>query len=287
MSFEENIGLDKYTTFKIGGPARFFHVTRSKEDLIETIKKAQEARLPIFILGGGSNILALDKGYNGLVVKMQDTKYKIENTEVYAEAGLSLIKLIHNVSNQSLRGLEWAAGIPGTIGGAVYGNAKAFGISISEIVKEVEVLNKKTLEIKILSKDECQFSEKYSIFKEDKNLIIFSIVFQLKRGDKEKINKIIKDNLERRKNNQPLNYPSAGSIFINKQGSEPSSSLIDQAGLKGTKVGGAEISQKHAGFIINTGNATSKNVLELIEIIKKEIKSKFNINLETEIQIVK
>lgn len=272
MDFQENISLKKYTTFKIGGSAKFFYIAKTKEDLIEAIKKAKEANLPIFILGEGSNVLALDEGYNGLVIKFQTPKLK---------------DLVQSSVEDSLTGLEWAAGIPGTIGGAVYGNARAFGINISDIIKEVEVLNKETLEIKTLSKDECGFFEKQSIFKKNKNLIILSVIFQLEKGDKQEIEKAIKDNLQRRKKNQPLNYPSAGSIFINKEGRESSSVLIDKAGLKGTKVGGAEISQKHAGFILNTGTATSKDVLELIEIIKKEVKSKFGIELETEIQIIK
>lgn len=272
MNFEENISLKEYTTFKVGGNARYFYIAKNKEDLILAIKKAQESELPIFILGGGSNVLALDEGYNGLVIKFQTPK---------------LGDLVQSSAEDSLTGLEWAVGIPGTVGGAVYGNARAFGVNISDIIEEVEVLNKETLEVKTLSRDECGFSEKQSIFKKDKNLIILSVALKLEKGDEEEIRKKIKDNLNTRLGRQPLNYPSAGSIFINKSGTEPSSVLIEKAGLKGIKIGGVEVSQKHAGFIINTGNATSADILELIEIIKKEVKSKFGIELETEIQILK
>ncbi|MBU2545117.1 UDP-N-acetylmuramate dehydrogenase [Patescibacteria group bacterium] len=287
MIFEENISLKEYTTFKVGGLAKFFYIAKTKESLIEAIKKALKKNLPIFILGGGSNVLALDSGYDGLVIKIHHTKHIIQDTNVYAEAGLSLRKLIHDVNNESLSGFEWAAGIPGTIGGAIYGNARAFGVNISDIIKEVEVLDKESLEIKTLSKNQCQFSEKQSIFKKDKNLIILSVILELEKGNERKIKETIEENLKSRRERQPLEYPSAGSIFINKEGAEPSSVLIDKAGLKGTKVNSAEISQKHAGFIINTGNAGSADVLELIEIIKKEIKFKFGIELETEIQIIK
>jgi len=286
MIFEENISLKEYTTFKVGGLAKFFYIAKTKENLIEAIRKVQKENLSIFILGGGSNVLALDSGYDGLVIKIHHTKHITQDTNVYAEAGLSLRKLIHDVSNESLSGLEWAAGIPGTIGGAVYGNARAFGVNISDIIKEVEILDKESLEIKTLSKNQCQFSEKQSIFKKDKNLIILSVILELEKGNERKIKETIEENLKSRRERQPLEYPSAGSIFINKEGAEPSSVLIDKAGLKGTKVNSAEISQKHAGFIINTGSATSKDILELIEIIKKEVESKFGIKLETEIQII-
>lgn len=283
MDFQNNVNLSEYISFKIGGPAKYFYIAKTKEDLIEAVK----SKLPIFILGGGSNVLALDRGYNGLVIKIATSKLEIKDDEIFAEAGVSFSDLVGLASNSSLSGLEWAAGIPGTVGGAVYGNASAHGSKTSDVIKEVEALDKNTLEVKTLSIGECQFTEKSSIFKKDKNLIVLSVVIRLEKGDKETIIKKVEDNIRSRKERQPLNYPSAGSMFINLQGEEPSSVLIDKAGLKGTKVGGVEISTKHAGFIINKGNATSKDVLELVEIVKKEIKAKYNIELEQEIQIIK
>jgi len=272
MVIKENISLAKHTTFKVGGSARYFCIVKSKQDLIKAIKKAKEEKIPFFVLGGGSNVLALDKGYNGLVIKFESTK---------------LEDLVKSSVKKSLTGLEWAAGIPGTIGGAVYGNAQAFDTKMSDIVKSVEVFNTKTLKIKKLLKKQCQFSAKKSIFKKNKNLIILSVILNLKQGDKKEIQKMVKEHLDYRKKNHPLDFPSVGSVFINKTGGLPSSYLIEKAGLKGIGVGGVKVSEKHAGFIVNTGKAKAKDVLDLIKIIKQKVKSKFGITLKEEVQIIK
>ena len=287
MKFQKNISLSKYTSFKIGGPARYFCITKSNEDLIKAVKKVKKLNLPFFILGGGSNVLALDQGYRGLVIKIHNSKLLIHNSSINADAGVKLEVLVRLSAKESLTGLEWATGIPGTVGGAVYGNAQAFGIKVSDIVKSVEVLDVKTLKIKKLLKKQCQFSAKKSIFKKNRNLIILSVVLSLKKGDKEKIQKEIKEHLNLRKQNHPLGFPSAGSIFVNKTGGFPSSYLIEKAGLKGTKKGGAKVSERHAGFIVNTGEAKAKDVLDLIKVIKQKVKSKFGITLKEEIQIIK
>lgn len=287
VEFQENVSLAQYTSFRIGGPAKYFFIARSKKELVEAIKKAKELELPFFILGGGNNVLAPDKGYKGLVIKIQSSEIKTQDSNVEAEAGAVLAKLVGLATEKSLTGLEWAAGIPGTVGGAVYGNAQAFGTKISNIVKEVEVLDSRTLEIETLVGDQCNFSEKKSIFKQNKDLIILSINLKLKKGGQDEIKKRIKEHLDFRKKNQPLEFPSAGSIFINQDGKPASSSLVDKAGLKGLKIGDAQVSKKHAGFIINLGKAKSKDVLELIKIIKQKVKEKFNIDLEPEIQIIK
>ncbi len=211
---------------------------------------------------------------------------------------MKLENLIKLSARASLTDLEWAAGIPGTVGGAVYGNAQAFDIKMSDIIKSVEVLDTETLnpvrdkslngvKIKNLLKKQCQFLAKESIFKKNKNLIILSVLLKLKKGNKERIQKEIKEHLNFRKQRHPLNFPSAGSVFVNKTGRLTSSYLIEKAGLKGTKVGGAKVSEKHAGFIVNTGKAKAKDVLDLIKIIKQKVKSKFGITLKEEIQIIK
>ena len=286
VKFQENISLAQYTSFKIGGPAKYFFIAKNKEDLIEVIKKAKKTKLTIFILGGGSNILARDKGYNGLVIKIQNSEIRIENYNIQTDAGVSLGKLVGLAREKSLAGLEWAAGIPGTVGGAIYGNAKAFKNRMSDIVKSVEVLNNKTLEIKTLTTNQCGFSKKNSIFKHNKDLIILSVNLELKKGDEDQIRQTIKEHLEFRKKNQPLKFPSAGSIFVNQDGRSASSKLIDKAGLKGIRIGDAQVSEKHAGFIINLGNAKSGDILELIKIIQEKVKEKFNTDLEPEIQII-
>lgn len=286
IGIKKNISLAKHTTFKIGGPARYFCIAKTKKDLIEAVKKAKEQKLPFFILGNGSNVLALDKGYKGLVIKIENCKLKIENCNIYAEAGMKLDKLVKLAARESLTGLEWAVGIPGTVGGAVYGNAQAFDIKMSDTLKSVEVFDSKTLRIKNLSKKQCRFSAKGSIFKKNKNLIILSAVLKLRKGNRKEIKKEIKEHLDYRKKNHPLSFSSAGSIFVNKPGKPPSSYLIEKCGLKGTKIGKAKISEKHAGFIVNLGKAKAKDVLKLIKIVKQKVKKKFGIVLEEEIRII-
>lgn len=287
MKFQRNINLSRQTSFKIGGPAKFFCVCENKKDLIAAVKKAKQERAPFFILGAGTNVLALDKGYKGLVIKIQNSEIKIQGSEISAEAGVLLGKVAGKAGEASLSGLEWAIGLPGTVGGAVYGNSQAFGNKMSDNIKQAEVLDINDMKIKIFPKNKCGFSGKASIFKKNKNLIILSVILKLSKGIKKDIFGQMKKNIKIRKETQPLNYPSAGSIFINQAGSAPSSFLIDKAGLKGKKQGGAEISQKHAGFIINAGKAKSEDVLKLIKIAKKKVKEKFGVELKEEIQIIK
>ena len=268
-----------------------------------------------------------DEGFKGMVIKIQMTKSqcqiksKIQTPKIYAGAGVLLSQLVNIASKNNLTGLEWAAGIPGTIGGAIYGNAGAFGRSMANVVKTVEVLEvqkkknqkskiknqKHILKIKKLSNKDCQFGYRESVFKHNQNLIILSAELQLKKGKKSEIQKKIKEYLAYRKKAHPLNFPSAGSIFknyqlaidnyqllkkypeileFNKKGMIPAGFLIEKAGLKGKKIGQAQISEKHANFIVNLGKARAVEVIELIKLIKKEVKNKFNIILEEEIKII-
>lgn len=286
---QKNVLLKNYTTYKIGGPAQYFFVARTKEDLIKAVKIAKELKLPIFILGGGSNVLVSDKGFNGLVIRVANRELEVKAHLVQVSAGAMLSKLAGLAIENSLTGLEWASGIPGTVGGAVFGSAQAFGDKISDSVEKVEALDLKTLKIKKLSKKQCKFSLKNSIFKRDKNLIIISVFLKFKKGDKTQIQKKIIEYLNYRKKNHPVECPSAGSVFVNpenKEGIIPAGYLIEKAGLKGKKIGGAEISKKHANFIINLGQARAKDVLALIKLAKKEVKKKFGINLEQEVQML-
>lgn len=278
-----NIPLKKYTTFKIGGPARYFYITKTKKDLIKAILVAKKFKLPFFILGKGGNLLVSDKGYNGIVIKIQNTKYEIQNKKIKSEAGVMLGKLINAATEVGLSGLEWAIGIPGTIGGAIYGNAGAFGKSIGDLVKEVEVFDLKEEKIKIFKKKNCHFDYRESIFKKNKNLIILSAIFQLKKRNKKEIREKIKKYLNYRRETQPLELPSAGSIFKNPQGFS-AGKLIEKCGLKGKRIGNVKISEKHANFILNLGNGKAKDVKKLIELIKKKVKERFKIKLEEEIQ---
>ena len=255
IEVKENVLLADYTTFKIGGPARYFFIAKNKQDLIKAIEFAKNKHLTFFILGGGSNLLVSDNGFKGVVIKIQNQDYRIDGTRIITDAGVELNTLVNLSIDNSLTGLEWAIGIPGTIGGAVKVNASAFGQNIKELVKNIKKINK----------------------------IIISVELDLKKGNKEDSLKIIKEYIQKRKNTQPLEYASAGCIFKNTSG-QGAGRLIDQAGLKGTKVGQAMISEKHANFIINLGGAKSDDVINLIKLVKQTIKDKFNLELEEEIQ---
>jgi len=306
LKIRENVLLRDYTTFKIGGPARYFFVAKNKEDLKNTILWAKKKKLPFFILGGGSNVLFSDKGFNGLVIKLQNTQYEIRNTNVIAGAGVPLQKLVLEAAKKGLSGLENLAGIPGTLGGAIWGNAGAFGREIGDLVEEVKVLDVggSKLEVKKLKNKDCKFGYRESIFKRRKNWIILEATLKLKRGKKKEIEEKIKEILKLRKEKQPLEFPSAGSVFKNvpiekvpkkirekfkekiKDGFLPAGVLIETAGLKGYQIGGAKISEKHANFIVNTGESKARDVLELIELIKKRVRKKFKIELKEEIVLV-
>ncbi len=298
---QKNILLKNYTTFKIGGKAKYFYVAKTKENLIKAIKMAKELKLPFFVLGGGSNLLISDNGFKGLVIKIENLKLKIENSKLITDAGVSLSKLVDISTKRGLTDLEWATGIPGTVGGAVNGNAGAFGKSMKYIVKKVEVFDVKNKKIKFLKNKDCKFSYRDSVFKHKKNLIILSAALQLKKGNKNKITEKIKKYLEYKKNTQPLNYPSAGSIFKNPKGfsvgelgeEDKSSSssfaaarMIEECGLKGKKIGNAKISEKHANFIVNLGSARAKDVEKLIKLMKQKVKNKFGVVLKEEIQFL-
>lgn len=299
----ENEPLAEYTNFKIGGPAKYFFVANNEEDLVKAVKVAKEIGLSYFILGGGSNILISDKGFDGLVVKTDNQKLEINDNIVVAGAGVKTIKLVETARDNGLTGLESLAGIPGTVGGAVYGNAGTFQ-GIGDFVKEVKIFDGE--EIKIVNKEEAGFRYRHSRFKETKEIIL-EVTLELARGDIEASKQQIKEIMDKRYTTQPCNSPCAGCTFKNvsiekfnkeivkQYGLEkvlrqmagkrevPTAYLIDQAGFKGKTVGGAQVSEKHANFIVNTGNAKAKDTKELISIIKKEIKEKFKVDLEEEI----
>jgi len=286
---KKNVPLKNYTTYKIGGPAKYFFIAKTKENLIEALKTAKNLKLPVFILGGGSNLLISDKGFLGLVIKINFHSVEFREKDVLIGAGFNLNKLNYLFAEKSLSGLEWAAGLPGTLGGAIYGNAQAFGTKISDAVESVEAINLKTLELKNFTKKQCQFSLKNSVFKKTKNWVIVSAVLEFKSGDGREIKNKIKEFITYRKTNHPMNFPSAGSVFVNPEDKKEiirAGFLIEKCGLSGKKIGKAQISEKHANFIINLGGAKAKDVLSLINLAKKKVKKTFGIELETEVQFI-
>lgn len=284
LGIKKNVLLKNHTTFKIGGPAKYFFIAKTKNNLIAAVKWAKECNLPFFILGGGSNVLVSDKGFPGLVIRLQFSNFIFQDSELYAQAGAELNKVVKSAAEKGLTGIEWMIGIPkATVGGAVRNNAGAFGNSMKEIVKTAEIFDVLDSKIKNFNQRACKFSYKKTIFKQNKNLIILSCLLKLKKGDKKEIRERIKYFLNYREKNHPMEFPSAGCIFENPRKIR-AAELIEKCGLKGRRIGGAEISQKHANFVVNLGRASSEDVLELINLIKNKVKNKFAVILKEEIQ---
>jgi len=279
----ENEPLSRHTSFGIGGPARFIINPMDKKDLITILKIAQEYNIPVFSLGSGSNLLVSDKGYEGLVITLEKSFKELifKGNLVYAEAGVMLGKLVKICKKNKLCGMESLIGVPGTLGGAIFMNAGAFGSEISTNLTEVKVLRMDGRE-KVYKKSDMTFSYRNSNFTDEE--IIIAANFNLKSSQENKINERQKIWSKNRKDSQPLKFRSAGSIFKNPSPDQAAGYLIDQSGLKGTKIGGAEISRKHANFILNTGNATADNVVQLINMARKNVYKSFGINLELEIK---
>lgn len=272
---KKNIPLKNKNTFKIGGKAKYYATPSSKEELLKVLEFTKKENLPYFILGKGSNLLISDKGFPGVVIEL-NFKEIIANKDVLkVGAGVSLNEFILKAKELNLGGVEWAIGIPGTIGGALYGNAGVPNHTISSIVKEVEVL--KNNQFQVLKNKDCHFSYRNSIFKQKNDFIILSGTFELKGSFNQDL---IKEFLKKRK---IIKGHSIGSIFKNGE-NYFAGKLIDDCGLKGKRIGDAIVSDINANWIINLGNATSEDVEALILIIKKEVKKRFNIDLKEEIK---
>ena len=282
---EKDISLSTLTTYKTGGIAKLVVYPNNISNLKQMLKLIHKYNIKYFILGKGSNTLFSDKEFNGVIIKLDKlNNFKIKQTEIYVESGMILSKLVQASVKNELTGLEFAIGIPGTIGGAIYMNAGAYGNNMSNIVKSVIVLNEK-FQIKEIPLEKLKFDYRYSIFQDNKNLICVAANIKLEHGNHDEIASKIKENLLKRKNSQPLEYPSAGSVFRNPEGNY-AGKIIEELGLKGKNIGGAEISTKHANFIINKNNASSSDILNLIKLVQKEVKDKYKIDLKLEQQLV-
>ncbi len=282
---ERNISLSTLTTYKTGGVAKLVIYPNNINNLKELITLIHKYNINYFLLGKGSNILFSDKEFNGIIIKLDKlNKFEIKQNEIYVESGMILSKLVQESIKNNLTGLEFAIGIPGTIGGAIYMNAGAYGSNMSNIIKSVIALNEK-LQIEEIPLEKLKFDYRYSIFQANKNLICIAANIKLEFGNHDEITSKIKENLLKRKNSQPLEYPSAGSVFRNPEGNY-AGKIIEELGLKGKSIGGAEISTKHANFIINKNNASSSDILNLIKLVQKEAKDKYKIDLKLEQQLV-
>ena len=279
-----NESLKKHTTYGIGGPADLMIFPKSKQDLIKVIEIINENKIQLTILGSGSNVLVSDNGIRGAVISLKNSLKQIEVDEniLYAECGTMLGKIVKHAVKNNLIGLENLNGVPGTLGGALIMNAGAWGGEISENLIHVEVINSKS-EIQKIQKKDLNFSYRQSSFNKDD--ILLSAKFNLKKADKD----IIKENFieaqSGRKKSQPLNKRSAGSLFKNPKNNS-AGKLLDKAGLKGLSIGDAKISEKHANFFINDGDASSRDMLMLIKKAHKAVKDKFNVNLSLEVRLM-
>ena len=279
-----NEDMSKHTSFKAGGKAKFYIKAKTVKDVINTVKISKENNIPIVVLGNGSNILFKDKEFNGIVLKIELDTLKIEENIITAEAGVKNAILGRKALDNNLQGFEFAAGIPGTIGGAIRMNAGAYGGEIKDIVQDVEYLDYEDLKIKKITNKECNFEYRHSVFCENKNIIL-SATFKLENGIKEEIANRMNEFAKSRKEKQPLEYPSAGSTF--KRGTDfITAKLIDECGLKGYQIGGSQVSEKHAGFIINKENATAKDIIDLVEYVKKTVKEKTGKSIDLEVEII-
>lgn len=332
IKIQENIPLSRYTTFKIGGPARFFCEVKNAGELIEAVQYAKENNLAAFVMGGGSNIVVSDNGFDGLVIKISSVsgsghpaiKMRMENGNYFIECwtGENLGSLIKLASDSSLTGLEWAAGIPGTVGGAVRGNAGAFGGCMADVIESVSFIdledssiiknqksNSKNIndksKVKILSGRKCDFSYRNSVFKQKENLVIVSVVLTLIKGDKKEIESKIRNIAAKRTDRYPR-LPSAGSFFQNPVVNNPelvtrferdindkckdnkvaAGWLISEVGLQGRKIGQIQISDEHNNFLINLGGGTAADVVMLASLIKQKVRDELGVQLIEEVKYV-
>lgn len=277
--------MSKHTTFRIGGPADFYLCPHSTKEVQQTVQICKEENLPYFILGNGSNLLVSDKGYRGVIIQLWKnfSDISVKDCCITAKAGALLSKVAAEALEEGLTGMEFASGIPGTIGGAVFMNAGAYGGEMKDIIKEVKVLDDQG-EIRVLSNEEIKLGYRTSIVKE-KGYTVLSAVLQLKKGDVSVIRETMEDLKNRRTSKQPLDMPSAGSTFKRPEGYFAGKLIMD-SGLRGFSVGGAQVSEKHCGFVVNKGGATAEDVTALIREVQRRVKEKFGVELETEVRFL-
>ncbi|PEJ60321.1 UDP-N-acetylenolpyruvoylglucosamine reductase [Bacillus sp. AFS002410] len=281
-----NEPLANHTTMKIGGPAEYLVIPKTVNEIKEIINLANEHGINVTVIGRGSNLLVSDQGIEGVVIKVSDCldHIEVDGTKVIVGAGYSVIRLATQLSRKGLSGLEFASGIPGSVGGGVYMNAGAHQSDFSKITARAHILFPDG-KFEWLTNEELDFSYRTSVLQHKRKGFVIEAELQLQEGSKEASTALMQKNKDYRRETQPWNYPCAGSIFRNPL-PQYAGNLIERAELKGYQIGGAKVSEMHGNFIVNAGNATSKDVLDLIAFIKKTILEKFNVQLETEVEIV-
>ncbi|WP_315080225.1 UDP-N-acetylmuramate dehydrogenase [uncultured Clostridium sp.] len=281
---QENAKMSEHINFRVGGPVDILLTPNTKEQIVETIKLCKENKIPFYVLGNGSNVLVKDSGIRGVVIKLSEFDNIVrDGNTIKAESGALLKDVSAQALKASLTGFEFACGIPGSVGGAVFMNAGAYDGEISFVIKEAEVMNEDG-KIITLAKDQLELGYRTSAIMK-KNYVVISATFCLESGEKDKIEGRVSELTNKREEKQPLEFPSAGSTFKRPEG-HFAGKLIQDAGLKGFTLGGAAVSGKHCGFVINKGNATAKDILDLIEYVQKEVKKQFNVDLYPEVRII-
>ena len=286
---EDSVKVDepmkKHISFKVGGPADFLVKPKTEKELMEVIKLVKKENIPFLVIGNGSNLLVKDGGIRGIVIELSDNfnNYEIEGNIMKAQSGALLSILGRNAFKNSLTGFEFASGIPGTLGGALAMNAGAYGGEMKQVVKTVRLMDTDG-NIFELSNEEMKFEYRRSILTTN-DYIVLSAVIELQEGNAEEIKEAMADYANRRSTKQPLNFPSAGSTFKRPEG-HFAAKLIDDCGLRGLSIRGAQVSDKHCGFVINSGEASAKDILDLIFIVKSTVNAKFGIMLEEEVKIL-
>lgn len=282
---EINSPMSKYTTFKVGGPADFVISPHTVEQIKDSIEICNKYSLKYYVIGNGSNIIVRDSGFKGVIIKLHKNfcEVNIEQQSFTAQAGASLSALAKMAFEHSLTGLEFAAGIPGTLGGAVTMNAGAYGREMCDVLVNAKILDEQG-QIITLSSEELELGYRTSIFAKHKYILLESTI-RLEDGNQQKIKSVMDDLMSRRREKQPLEYPSAGSTFKRPEGFFAGKLIMD-SGLAGYRIGDACVSPKHCGFVINLGNATAEDILQLITYVKEKVYEQFHVELETEVKLL-
>lgn len=282
----ENEPLYKHTTFKVGGPCRLYVKVHHLEALKVLLSYLKEEQVPHYLIGNGSNLLFSDREFEGVIISLNEyfADFKINGCDIEAQAGVNLIYLANQACKYGLSGLEFAGGIPGSVGGAVFMNAGAYLSDISALITSVTILDE-NLEIQTLTNEQMKFAYRHSIIQEHPEWIILSCTLRLKPKDPKTIQALMDNRKEKRMMTQPWNFPSAGSVFRNPE-AKSAWQCIDECGLRGWEIGGAQISPKHSNFIVNNGYASARDILDLIQLAQKVVKERFDIDLVTEVRLV-
>ncbi|MBI4449547.1 UDP-N-acetylmuramate dehydrogenase [Candidatus Uhrbacteria bacterium] len=314
LRIREHEPMARHTNFRIGGPARYYVEARTPEEVTRAVTTARDAGLPWFAFGGGSNTLVADAGFDGLVIQLANRGVSVDGTRVTAGAGAISAVVARAAGDAGLTGFEWAISLPGTIGGAVRGNAGCFGGETKDVVQDVRVLRVMSDEVRVMSFDRlsCDFRYRHSIFKDHPEWIVLEVTLALTSGNPSECQRRMDEHLARRKSKQPLERPSAGCLFANVEcsmlhaeqierldrstdgtwrsvahdGQLPTGWLIERLGLKGHRIGNVMISEKHGNFVINLGGGTAADVLQLLEVVTSRIREAFGIELRTEVQLL-